>query len=158
EPHRRAVFREPGRPRPGTSSLFGGTLSDAPGDTNPMMHKSYALLLTSLAGSLLACACSPSAGGSGAGGTSGSVASSGAGGAAPSSGSGMQASSSATSSASSSGSGGTGGAASSGSSSSGSGGGPLTFTGFCNGMKTSLTGKALAPNGIDPLPNVRVYA
>src|SRR5262249_42972862 len=126
-----------------------------------MTHRALAFLLTGLAGSLLAC--SPSGGGSGAGGASGSVASTGAGqsgaGGAPatSSSAGMQTSSNATSTSSNSASSG-GGAGGNASTSSSSGGGPLTFSGFCDGGKTSLTGKALAPNAIDPLPNVRVYA
>lgn len=37
-------------------------------------------------------------------------------------------------------------------------GGPPTFTQQCDGGSTLLTGTVYAPNGIDPIPKVRVYA
>ncbi len=54
-------------------------------------------------------------------------------------------------------SGGTGGLAATGSASSSSGG-TVTFGGACNLVPTVLTGVVFAPNGADPIPNVRVYA
>ena len=50
------------------------------------------------------------------------------------------------------------GASSSSASASSSSGGPTTFLGGCNGAHTVLTGVVVAPNGMDPIPNVRVYA
>ncbi len=36
--------------------------------------------------------------------------------------------------------------------------GPPTFSAVCSGVNTALTGTVYAPNGTDPIPNVRVYA
>jgi hypothetical protein len=35
---------------------------------------------------------------------------------------------------------------------------PVTFGASCDGSSTALTGTVYAPNGVDPIPNVRVYA
>src|SRR5215472_5521776 len=53
-----------------------------------------------------------------------------------------------------------GGAGGFGGSGGGGAGGSLgsTFGSTCNGTPTTVTGTAYAPNGIDPLPNVLVYA
>jgi hypothetical protein len=104
------------------------------------------------------------------GGTSTSGSSGGTGGtaASTSSGSGGTASGSSggtggTAASTSSGSGGTasgssGTTSSAGATASSSSGGPLTFIGACNGADTILNGTVFAPNGTDPIPNIRVYA
>ncbi len=131
----------------GSASGSGSGSGNGGGTTGTLSSTTASGLTTSTSS-----AATGSSTGTAATGGSTSASSGGAGGSATSTSSGAT-SSGATSSGTSSSSGTTSSASASSSS-----GSPVTFGQSCDGGTTTLTGTVYAPNGTDPIPNVRVYA